>query len=395
MTSPQPSSRPNLFPILVFLLSQAIIWMLLHGAEWWSSTSPSLLVAQPQSVPTLLQPSVRWDGAYYVDIADSGYCLDPSSRSSVAFFPLYPALTAAVKKTGLSTTASAVVLSSLSTLGAFLIFYRLALLELKQVVVAQRALLYLAFFPTAYYLSVVYTESLFLLLSVGGFYAARRGHWGWAAFCGLLATATRPTGMILWGGLALEWMNQKGFRLEKIFSTANWKALANGIRANPAEVAAIASMPLGLVSYMRYLGVSYGDPWVFAGAQAAWGRSLRNPLWEVTNGLTYGVRQLFTGGAYDPAIPANSVSWLVGMIATVAAFRWLGQSYGMFCLVSMLVPSSAGIMSLSRFLLVIFPIPMVMARATPNARWQVLILTVFILLLALFSTRHVSWHFFA
>ena len=43
----------------------------------------------------------------------------------------------------------------------------------------------------------VYTESLFLLLSVGAFYAMRRGRLGWVAVCGLAAGLTRPNGFWL------------------------------------------------------------------------------------------------------------------------------------------------------------------------------------------------------
>ena len=42
---------------------------------------------------------------------------------------------------------------------------------------ARRAVLFCAVFPTVYFLHIAYSEAIFLLLSVGAFYHARRGQW--------------------------------------------------------------------------------------------------------------------------------------------------------------------------------------------------------------------------
>src|SRR5207237_263575 len=56
--------------------------------------------------------------------------------------------------------------------------------------------------------SVVYTESLFLFLTVGAFYAMRRRYLLLAALAGLAAGLTRPNG--LWLALPLLWMATRG-----------------------------------------------------------------------------------------------------------------------------------------------------------------------------------------
>src|SRR5262249_46573171 len=79
---------------------------------------------------------------------------------------------------------------------AMAVLYRLAVLELGEDY-AWRVVLLISSFPYALFFSVVYTESLFLVLSVGAFYAVRRGHLGYAAILGMAAGLTRPNGFWL------------------------------------------------------------------------------------------------------------------------------------------------------------------------------------------------------
>ena len=54
-----------------------------------------------------------------------------------------------------------------------------------------------AFAPMAFFFSAVYSESLYLALSVGLFLCARNGRWMWVGVLGALAGATRSTGLVL------------------------------------------------------------------------------------------------------------------------------------------------------------------------------------------------------
>ena len=64
----------------------------------------------------------------------------------------------------------------------------------------------LALFPAAVYFGAPYSESLFLLVSVGAFYAARTGHWAWAGALAAAASATRSAGLVLLVPLFLLWL---------------------------------------------------------------------------------------------------------------------------------------------------------------------------------------------
>ncbi|MBE3074304.1 MAG: hypothetical protein IMZ75_05080, partial [Actinobacteria bacterium] len=129
----------------------------------------------------------RWDAVWYLKIATDGYS---AGDNSTAFFPLYPFLLAALKPLFLGNGILAGMCISLAAcLGAFYLFYRFVEIDFGGPV-ARRALLYLAIFPTSFFFQTIYSESLFLLLTVGCLYAARRQEFMIAGLAGALAVLT-------------------------------------------------------------------------------------------------------------------------------------------------------------------------------------------------------------
>src|SRR5205085_9269424 len=129
----------------------------------------------------LLSPLARWDAVWYLGIAAHGY--EHAASGQAAFFPLYPLLVRGLGELGGGSGGALLIASYLVSLGAFgcalYLLYRLVELELGRRV-ARTALLLLALFPASLYFGAPYSESLFLLASVGAFYAARTGCWAWA-----------------------------------------------------------------------------------------------------------------------------------------------------------------------------------------------------------------------
>src|SRR3954467_2623401 len=103
--------------------------------------------------------------------------------------------------------ASCELLSLVAFAAALVRFDRLTVLETGDALVARRAVWLLALFPASLFFSAVYTEALFLLLSVGSFYAARQGRWAWAGVLGGAAAMTRNVGVMLLVPLALLYLN--------------------------------------------------------------------------------------------------------------------------------------------------------------------------------------------
>ena len=342
----------------------------------------------------VLAPLARWDAAWYLRIADSGYA---GSEARAAFFPLYPLLVRAVASPfgaspgALLVAAYAVALAAF--LGALVLLYRLVSLELGRPL-ARPALLLLAVFPAALYFGAPYSESLFLLLAVGAFYAARTGRWAWAGAAACGAAATRSAGILLVLPLAMLWWGSRDRRL----SDAAWLLLA----------------PVGLGAYALYLGLAEGDALRFLDVQDAWSRELTVPLAGAWDGFTAaidGARQLASGqtevvyfaeAAGDPyRIAAINLMLFGSLVFAVAAcagvFRRLPRAYGTWVAASLVLPLTFPVkpqplMSLPRFLAVLFPIFMWLAVWSEERRATAQVAAVSALGLGLFTAQFASWH---
>jgi hypothetical protein len=342
----------------------------------------------------LLAPLARWDSVWYLRIADSGY---GDSAPRAAFFPLYPLLVRAVATPfGASEgvlLVAAYVLSLAAFLGALVLLHRLTELELGRRL-ARPTLLLLAVFPAALYFGAPYSESLFLLLAVGAFYAARTGSWAWAGACAGLASATRSAGLLLAIPLAMLWWGSR----PRHARDAAWLLLA----------------PLGIAAYATWLGLVEGDALRFLDVQKAWSRDLAVPLAGAWDGLVAavdGVRQLASGSrtpvyfevaAGDPfriaAINVMLFATLVfALVAAVGVWRRLPRAYGAWVGASLLLPltfpvTPQPLMSLPRFVAVLFPIFMWLALVCEERRNTDLVVTAFAVGLGLFTAQYASWH---
>ena len=301
----------------------------------------------------------RWDTFFYYTIATDGYSWDAAvfRHYNVVFFPLYPMLMrwggAAL---GGHPLLAGLIVSLTAFAGALVLLYRLALLELGDDH-AWRVILLISTFPYALYFSAVYTESLFLLLSVGAFYAMRRGRLGWAAVCGLAAGLTRPNGFWLALPLAL---------------LAVWPPDRDRQRSSPRRPISlplallVACVPaIGVTIFSSYLQLRFGDALAWVHGQAAWG-----------------VPMLLRAGAPDPGKlpgeplikPIEVITWIGNIAAFVAAAyairpisRRLGLAYGVWIAVNIFPPVVAHLfMSLGRFTSVLFPLFFWMAIRIPR-----------------------------
>ncbi|HMV30259.1 MAG TPA: mannosyltransferase family protein, partial [Anaerolineales bacterium] len=151
-------------PLLAFVLSRLLIFGAGILGDTMLPTEEGHWVADESS--PFLSMWAKWDSQYYVDIATNGYWFRPGQQSNVAFFPLYPMTVQVLSKffDG-KIILTGFLVSNLAFFGALIFFYLLTELELGSDS-AKRAVYYLAFFPTSFFFSSVYTESMFVLLSI-------------------------------------------------------------------------------------------------------------------------------------------------------------------------------------------------------------------------------------
>jgi hypothetical protein len=331
---------------------------------------PGLWSVDPNNL--VLTGLVRHNGWDFTGIARDGYGLPPAGHAlpaSVAFFPLYPLLVHLVSGLVGQIYWPAVLISNLTFLGACTVLYRLAKLEYGAPTAA-RAVFYLAAAPAAVYFSAAYAESLFLLFVTLTFYNAARRQWGWAALAGALAAATRNTGVLLVLVVALEGLHQQGVRWQPpSWRPATWLPHLRAqwppaVRAWRSLVAA-ACVPAGLAAYMIFLGHSYGDPWGFIHAETTWNRDVSGGgflhlLGQIQDRLQIGPH--FLAGQVNPGTFLDALGTLAYLPLVVMALVKLRPAYGVFALLSYLVPLSTGTAgSMLRFTLLLLPCNLLLA----------------------------------
>ncbi|MFN8539744.1 MAG: mannosyltransferase family protein [Thermomicrobiales bacterium] len=403
-------------PLTVFLLSRAYVFLLGAIAMQINLALPPVAALQyfmPEMAGAahyLLQPWRNWDGHWYALVVLKGYGYH---EAVTAFFPLYPALLGVGNwLLDGQIELAGVLISNIAFLGALFLLYQLLIIDFDRAVV-RRALLYIALFPTAYYFSAVYSESLFLLVSVGCLLAARRDRWWIAGALGFLAALTRSHGILLVIPLALLFVKQQGWH------PLRW-------RRNPVPIALV---PGGLMVYFIYLGRIWNDPLITLQAQKGWDRYSANPIQalqagaDAVNGCAVSDwNAIWLGRTVDfcwadriKAAPtlatlrdplwrwALSESNFVEFAATifmiivaVAAFRYLPLAYSAYLAAGIILPlwspsAVHPLMSMHRFALALFPLFIVLALV---AKWRpvhVAWLVISTLLLAFFTIQFASW----
>ncbi|MEA2237603.1 MAG: hypothetical protein QOC81_2327 [Thermoanaerobaculia bacterium] len=282
-------------------------------------------------VPELSRIAMVGDAWFYRWIAISGYeTASPAGapKNTWAFFPLFPLLIRALGGGGSAFPIIAMLTSNAALLVALFAVAgagrELGLTDDE----SERAAWYIALFPTSYFFSLPMTESLFLLLSAGSFFAAARQRWWGAGIAGGLASATRVIGVCLLPALLLL-PYQRGRRLSRQHF---WLLI----------------VPLGLTAFVCFLYLRTGDPLAFVHAQTLWGR-VSSPSLDVTNSLVV-------------SKPWNFVALNVaaGLLMTAAGISFLIRrqwSFAAYTLLSVAVPLSSGsLQSLARYALVDFPL---------------------------------------
>jgi hypothetical protein len=350
----------------------------------------------------LIAPAARWDSVWYLSIAHLGYY----SRQSTAFFPLYPLLI----RGGTALFGSAILIGALISLAAMLaglvILYRLVALDIGERE-ARVTVALLAFFPTAFFLSAVYTESLYLALSVGAIYSARLDRWAWAAFFGALAAATRSSGILILIPLALLY-----FYGPRAHTRAKIATRWSDPRYGPARsIVWLGLVPLGTVTYMAYLAFAHNDPLApFQAENVYWGRQfagLFGAVWEAAKAVPGEVRGAWTGrspawGLHDPLTVADhgliDLGFLLfALVGLTASWRRVPFAYFAYTLAllaeGLSYPTQADALeSLPRYVLVMFPIFIGWAvLLAPRRNMRVAALALSAVLLVVFSGLWSTW----
>ncbi|WCE03996.1 mannosyltransferase family protein [Pseudoxanthomonas sp. JBR18] len=333
-----------------FLLSRLIIFLVaattVAFVQQWpapgqESGQTKLDILKPDVLHALMAHVISNDAGWYASIAQSGYearPFDTSQQANWAFFPLHPLLWRLLTATGISPALAGLLLANLLFFVGMVQLHRW--MQLKAgASVADRATLCLAMFPTAYFFSLPWTESLFLFLSASILVGLQRGRWGAAALAGSLVTGTRAIGVLF---APLAWMMARQDARTGWVQRWIWPACYG----------------LGLIVFMSILWHKTGNALAFSDIQITWGRG-------GGGGMTKELRRWLK----DPSIVAHAwnVRWinypslLMALAATWALWRQRERALATFVLLSVLIPWASGsLMSMARYVMSCPPIFLVL-----------------------------------
>lgn len=361
----------------------------------------------------LAAPFARWDSVWYLAIAQGGY---DHEATRTAFFPLYPLVLRGLGVIIGSELIAGVMVSLIAFAIALLLLYRLVALELDTKL-AQVTVMLVAFCPMAYFFSAVYSESLFLALSVGCVLQARLGRWAWAGVLGALGAASRNSGIALMVPIVLLFLyGPRADRPALRRPVTRLERLAPRYRITPA-LAWAGLVPLGLGAYVGWLALTTGDGLTPFHVQQVWFRHFAGPFGGIWTGAVAawdGLRQLlhgpppplyFTKAGGDPLMVAGQNLMLFGFLVlgiagVIGALRRLPIAYGAYAIAALTLPlsypvSPQPLASLPRYEVVLFPLFMWAAWWLERRRLTTPAVASLAVLLGVFTAEFATWRFVA
>jgi mannosyltransferase PIG-V len=309
------------------------------------------LQAEGTRLPSELDPRslpgawLRYDASYYLTIARTGY---PPEGPALGFMPVYPLLVRAlsVVQDPVVLAWAGLVISNVACCAALLFLWH----EVKRVHgrrIAWTTVITLTVFPTGFFFSAFYTESLFLLGSVLTYWLSRRRNFYLAGMVIAAMSLTRINGLVL---LVLP--------LSELLLTRpkRW----------PITLAITATTSsLGLILYAAYMLLTRGDAFAFLDAQRATMLRTADLPWNTvidSARVVLGLDSSFSHNWFMRAIALQDLlATIVFVGGAILGVRVLNASLETYLVIALVVltishgPYTLGLYSMSRYVLGLFP----------------------------------------
>lgn len=356
--------------LLLFLFWRLILFVIAFLAvifiHTFAGTFPYYnLVLQPTNLPEWVWGFGNFDGVHYLRIAQNGY----NAEFSQAFFPLLPLLiryanfipenpalrTVTFVDPGFFITG--IILVNLFFLFALIMFYKLIRIDFSDKVAFGSIVLLLSF-PTSFYFGAIYTESLFLFLSLGAFYFIRKGNFIAAGVFGSFASATRILGLFLLPVILIE-----------IYLKIKKKEIKFNSEKFTKAIIGTLLVPFGTLLYMLYLRLNFENPIYFLTSQPAFGAERTSGNLILLPQVIYRYMKIFL------TVPIQTQQFfnaflefsftIISLIVLMVFFKRMRISYFLFTLGCLILPTLTGTFSsMPRYSLMSFLLLPVIVQAT-------------------------------
>lgn len=344
------------------------------------------------NLPPWIWTFANFDGVHYLGIVKNGYSL----QYTQVFFPLYPLIIIALQYvTQFSSVIAGLLVSNVFFLTSLIVFYQLLRLDYKKNQV-RWIITFLIFSPTSFYFGSLYTESLFLFLVFSSFYLARKKKWFFAGVIAAFASATRFTGVFLLPALLWEWYRNK------VKSQKSLPAQAGKVKAifSILQSQILYIVPLGLVVYMIYLQINFGDWLYFWHAQPLFGAQRAGESIILLPQVIWRYIKMFMTIPISTEtfwISFSELSFTLGsiFILFVSHKKMIRTSYLIFSWFIILLPTMTGTLSsMPRYILCAFPI-FIFLGLIKNKSIKVLLICISFILLSIFTVLFTRGHWVA
>ncbi|EKD58278.1 MAG: hypothetical protein ACD_56C00159G0007 [uncultured bacterium] len=288
----------------------------------------------------LVDMHARWDSYWYLDIVNNGYYLKTDNTlANVVFFPLYPALIKILGTILLGNFVLAGWILSMTFLMLSCAYLYKFVKQFHPEIDPELPILLMLIFPTAFFFNVVYTESIFLFLTIATFYYAFRKNFYLAGLFAFLGALAHSNGVFL--ALPILWKIVETNGWQMMLSPKTWKKLIPVILA-----------PIGSFMFLGYDWWKFGDPLLFFKIQRNWGRAF-SINWEHFSFFS------------NPSITNMFIDIFLAIFiisAVVVVWKKLSPLYAIFMSTTLIAAFTSGtLMSVGRYSLVMFPLFILLA----------------------------------
>jgi hypothetical protein len=320
-----------------------VAWAVAVAAIWLAAT----LLGRYGPVPTRVgaprspvEVLSAWDGSHYADLAANGYSAEGDERRQFGFFPLLPMLARALGAPLGHPALAGILLSQLCLLGSVLLLGRLAHGGRAAPLRLQPGF-WLLVSPLGFFLSALYTESLFLVLVLLMVTAYRHDRLAAAGAFGVLVGLARATALTVPALFALD--VPRRFR----HGTRWWAALVT-----------LGTPWVGIALWMALVGYLVGDPLGYLDVMNRWWRhAWAVPFAPFVRDVYHNALLVLNGELpiRDQIVRHFSTAAVVAL--TVWGWRRLDRDFLVYLVVSMLfLHANDPPISIARHELVLFPV---------------------------------------
>ncbi len=346
----------------------------------------------PEKEPITLQTAFKtWDAQHYLYLSEFWY---KPNHPSNTFYPLFPVLIRLLTPPFQNSLIVALFISNLLSIAGIIYFYLFAKDYFKNNSrLAFLSVVLLLAFPTAFYFSLIYSESLFFILTIIFFYYLYKKKFKLASIFALLLPLSRPTGILLLIPFAFYTLNY----LYLLFPKLTLSQRVNKILIDK-RIFLLFSPIIGFLVYLfiMYLSTSSVNSGFTMQKNYLAGWRMENILHPdifLNNLLSpLPVNHSYLNSALDRGF------FIIFIILLYYIYKKLDRTLFIYTLTIGFVPLFGSFMSYTRYLLLALPVFMVSAvffNSKNHTLYKALVLIILTILQIIFLISHTLNHWIA